>query len=279
MPTTVVPFGVNPSRICDPATSPARILSRFWLALLILILSFASGAIAQQPADGAPGCTHKNGRVCPRCDRDDLWIIVQRCLSGKAGCFQPEDSSRGYIVVKDISPVKPVAYLLIPSKAVTGVEDPQIFKEPVVDFWQYALEESQKHPGPQASHSLAMAINAECSRSEGEFHIHISCAHAGVVKTLQQEDSKILFKSPTTERFPGLRSQYQVIKVRSLTADSSPFEVVKRMLASPGDMQDQGIAVVLSEKPGEFYVLSTTYHDGAGGGGAEELLDQSCAEQ
>ena len=279
MPTTSVPFSFHPSRIGDPASQRTRISLRFWLALLILILSIASGAVAQQPAAAAPGCTHKNGRVCPKCDRDDLLIVIQRCLSGKAACFQPEDSSRGYIVVKDISPVKPVAYLLIPARPVTGVEDPQIFKEPVVDFWQYALEESQKHPGPQASHSLAMAINAECSRSEGQFHIHISCAHAGVVKTLEQEDSKIGFNSPVTERFPGIRSQYQLIKVRSLTGDSSPFEVVKRMLASPGDMEDQGIAVVVSEKPGEFYVLSSTYHDDTGGGGAEELLDQSCTEQ
>lgn len=279
MPTTSLLSGFNPLRIGDSESPRIPIPSRLRFTFLIMALFFARPAIAQQSAAGAPGCTQKNGRVCPRCDRDDLLIVIDKCLSSKGACFQPDDSSRGYIVVKDISPVKPVAYLLIPKAHVTGVEDPQIFKAPVVDFWQYALEESQKHPGRQASHSLAMAINAECSRSEGQFHIHISCAHAGVVKTLEQEDSKIGFTSPTTERFPGIRSQYQVIKVRGLAGDNSPFEIVKRMLASPGDMQDQGIAVVVSEKPGEFYVLSSTYHDGDGGGGAEELLDQTCTEQ
>jgi len=181
--------------------------------------------------------------------------------------------------VKDISPAKPAAYLLIPTKPVSGVEDPEIFKEPIVNFWQYGLEESAKYPGPHPNHSLAMAINAECARSEGQLHIHISCAHVGVVKTLNQGDSKIGFTTPTPERFPGFRSEYQVIKVRGLTGDNSPFEVVRKTLKMPGDMRNQGIAVIASDKPGEFYVLSTTYHDGEGGGGAEELLDQSCAEQ
>lgn len=271
--------GLNPQRIGPTPSPKTRIPLRLWFAVVILCVPFARVAIAQQPVGAAPGCAHKNGRVCPRCDRDDLWVAVEKCLAGKAKCFRPEDSSRGYIVVKDISPVKPVAYLLIPTKAVSGVDDPKIFKEPVVNFWQYALEESEKYPGPHPNRTLAMAINAECARSEGQLHIHMSCAHVGVVKTLNQEDSKIGFATSTPERFPGIRSEYRVVKVRGLIGDSSPFEVVTKMLKPPDDIEDQGIAVIASDKPGEFYVLSTTYHDGEGGGGAEELLDQNCAEQ
>jgi CDP-diacylglycerol pyrophosphatase len=251
---------------------------RLKLALVLPLLTLAvSAAGAQQTSATPAGCTHPNGRVCARCDRDDLWIVTERCLQGKGGCFRPEDSSRGYVVVKDISPMKPMAFLLMPANQVSGVEDPKIFEEPVLDFWQYAFDESKTHPGAQPNHSMAAAINAECARSEGQLHIHISCAHASVVRTLKLQDSKIGFAAPTSETFPGMRSQYEVIKVRSLTGDNSPFKVIRKFLTRPEDMQDQGIAVIPSEKPGEFYVLSTTY-GAQGGGGAEELLDQHCSE-
>jgi len=248
------------------------------LLLILFLILMSAVATAQQTSPGAMGCTHPNGRVCPRCDRDDLSIVVENCLQGKSRCFRPEDSSRGYVVVKDISPMKPMAFLLMPATQVTGVEDPKVFDEPVLDFWQYAFEESQTHPGAQPNHKMAAAINSECTRTEGQLHIHISCAHASVVRTLKQQDSKIGFDAPTPEAFPGMRSHYQVIKVRGLTGVDSPFKVVRKFLSRPEDMQDQGIAVIPSNKPGEFYVLSTTY-SAQGGGGAEEVLDQRCGDE
>lgn len=245
--------------------------------LLLFCTAGFSVAAAQQASSAALGCKHPNGRVCPRCDRDDLSIVVEKCLAGKSRCFRPEDSSLGYVVIKDISPLKPMAFLLMPVKAVSGVEDPKVFDEPVLDFWQYAFEEAKTHPGAQPNHTLAAAINSECTRTEGQLHIHISCAHASVVRTLKLQDSNIGYEAPTEEAFPGMRSQYRVMKVRSLTGENSPFKVVRKFLKQPEGMQDHRIAVIPSDKPGEFYVLSSTY--GQGGGGAEQLLDQHCSDQ
>lgn len=256
---------------------PHSILSRLCWVFLLSMAAW-SAATAQQASFPAVGCTHPNGRVCPRCDRDDLSIVVERCLQGKSRCFRPEDSSHGYVLIKDISPIKPMAFLLMPATPVSGVEDPKIFEEPVINFWQYAFEESRTHPGAQPNHTIAAAINSECTRTEGQLHIHISCAHASVVKTLKLQDSKIGFEAPVPETFPGMRAQYQVIKVRSLTGENSPFKVVRKFLSRPEDMQDQGIAVIASERRGEFYVLSSTYGT-PGGGGAEEILDQRCSDQ
>ena len=174
--------------------------------------------------------------------------------------------------------MKPMAFLLMPAGSVSGVEDPKIFEQPVLDFWQYAFEEAQRHPGAQPNHTMAAAINSECTRTEGRLHIHISCVHASVVRTLKQRDSNIGFNAPTTETFPDMRAQYQVIKVRSLAGENTPFKIVRKFLSRPEDMQDEGIAVIPSERPGEFYVLSSTYGV-QGGGGAEELLDQHCSDQ
>jgi CDP-diacylglycerol pyrophosphatase len=52
-----------------------------------------------------------------------------------------------------------VAYLLMPSIKVTGIEDPLVSKAPVVEFWDYAWSQSRKFPGKQAA-STALAINS-----------------------------------------------------------------------------------------------------------------------
>ena len=65
------------------------------------------------------------------------------------------------------------------------------------------------------------------------------------------------------------------VKVPVLAGENSPFEVVEKMRGgSQAAMAKQGIAVVAARRRGGYYVLDTS--EDAGGGHAEELLDQRC---
>jgi CDP-diacylglycerol pyrophosphatase len=96
-----------------------------------------------------------------------------------------------------------------------------------------------------------------------------------VSKALKEKGDIPLYPAPPVP-LPNLGPHhdhtYSVVKVRGLTGKSSPFEVVKATRGS--EMERQGIAVIATDNPGEFYVLNTSEKDG--GGHAEELLDQRC---
>jgi CDP-diacylglycerol pyrophosphatase len=212
-----------------------------------------------------------------------LWLLAENC-KGDQGCYtscrrsNPDDQ---YVVTKDFRWTKNHAYLIIPSTRMKGIESPEVFDAPFVNLWQYGWEVAKQCPGQPAPHT-GLAINSECSRTEEQLHIHISCVRSAVQQCLQEKDKKGEISSeltrPTELALGPVCNTYKVVKVSSLRGKDSPFKVVQHFPGvSDGNMREQSIAVIGSETPEKFYVLDTYHHD-ANVGGAEELLNQDCSD-
>lgn len=232
----------------------------------------AQSAVAGNQAHDAPAaCTISRGP-------NALWSLAQCCskdLAGNSDCRE-YDAKDEYIILKDNAPTKPDAYLIIPTKRVTGIEDRRIFAWPFLDFWDYAWRQAQKYPGQPASR-IGLAINSERGRTQNQLHIHISCVRPDVSKILEARDNEIGVdpaKSVALE-LPPHNNTYRAVKVTGLTGDKSPFEVIQAIPGVKDHMAEQSIAVIGSQKGNEYYVLDTYYH-GTDSGAAEELLDQNC---
>jgi CDP-diacylglycerol pyrophosphatase len=244
-------------------------------------LWFARAAPAQtapmvQPNPGNPGAA--SCKVAPR--PNALWSLALCCsqnLMSDVGC-RSYDAVDKYIILKDNSPRKPAAYLIIPTIRVTGIEDKQIFLPPVVDFWKYGWQQAQRLVGKPAAET-GLAINSVRGRTETQFHIHIACVQPAVARTLADNAGKIGSNPAMAVNLVLAPADhvYRVIKVRSvLTGAESPFKLVAAMPGAAAEMGAQSIAVVGTMTPGTYYVLDTTAQ-GNNRGAAEELLDQTCS--
>jgi CDP-diacylglycerol pyrophosphatase len=181
-----------------------------------------------------------------------------------------------YVIIKDNDPRKPQAYLILPTAKVTGIEDPLIFKMPVVDFWRHGWAQSTTYPGrPPAD--TALAINSRHARSQNQLHIHISCVRSDVKNALLATPIPSYPDKPVALPLPPHRNAYEVVRVTGLAGSLSPFLMVRDNPAAQADMADQSIAVVGSPTSDEYFVLSTHY-DAGNRGFDEELLNQSCSD-
>jgi CDP-diacylglycerol pyrophosphatase len=208
---------------------------------------------------------------------NSLWSLARCCaqnLSSDPFCRYHSKNDQ-FIILKDNSPAKPNAYLIIPTTKVTGIEDRQIFAAPVADFWAHGWRQAQLYLKKPAAET-ALAINSGNGRSQDQLHIHISCVRRDVARALAENDDRIGGDPAKPVELPlGLQNHvYRVIKVMSLSADS-PFDLAAVMSGAKADMAEQSIAVVGSKTPGVYYVLNTQ-HEGANPGAAEELLEQAC---
>jgi CDP-diacylglycerol pyrophosphatase len=240
-------------------------------------LALVCACTAQQPMAAT------NSTAASQADDTDphviLWRIAKQCkesLAKNPGCrAYVSDGDQEYAIVKDNSPVKPQAYLIIPVARVTGIEDPQILTPPLSKLWESAWLWSAEYPGMPPART-GLEINSAMARSQNQMHIHISCVLPEVTDALAKADIPSEPQKAITMKFPSDHSTYRVVRIENLRGENSPFVVVGKMAGvDKNDMKDQSILVVSAPKQPGFYVLNTTAH-GPGTGHAEDLLDQKC---
>ena len=130
-----------------------------------LALLLALAACAPSPAPEASRAPDPNG----------LLHAMQACLADPAGAdCTAVDRARGFVVIKDDSPEKPEAWLIVPDHEVTGIESPAVFRPPVADFWRYGWEAGARLLPPPARRPRP-CDQLEAGRSQDLLHIHISC--------------------------------------------------------------------------------------------------------
>ena len=262
-----------------------KVFSRDRIVLAVALALVVSFSTPVRPATAETFDARCNARAAEACPTvpgpNPLLALAGDCAADlhRNGncCAHSKSGARDYAIVRDCAAKKPRAYLLIPVKAITGVDDPQIFESPFVGLWAEAWRWARELPGQPASET-GLTINSAGSRSEQQLHIHISCVDRGVNARLETSDIPRYPAKPRelADFGPGHHT-YHAVRVRKLTGESSPFRVVLRRVGKRA-MRHQGIAVIGSQKDGEYYVLSTTETDGQGGH-AEELLDQECTRE
>lgn len=129
-------------------------------------------------------------------DRMALWTIVhEQCVphlragEGPKPCesvdlAQGEDN--GVALLKDRNGV--AQYLAIPTRRVTGIEDPQLLAPDAPDYFAFAwaarraVEARLDHPLPREA--VGVAVNSAFARSQDQLHLHVDCMDKEVVAAL-----------------------------------------------------------------------------------------------
>ncbi len=218
-------------------------------------------------------------------DHDALWKVVhglcvfdQTHLRSPAPCASvdlKDGEEQGTAILKDL--LGRTQFLLIPTRRVTGIEDPLVGEGELPNYWAAAwaarglvATNAQKD---LSRDDIGMAINGAGSRSQSQLHIHIDCVQPQLRRILATQSARI-----TTHwtDFRMLGQNYRVRRIDGKEPDPDPFRLLADDKATP--LAESSLAVIgatfAGGKPG--FVLIAQKAPG-GGVHLEDLLDHSCA--
>jgi CDP-diacylglycerol pyrophosphatase len=223
-------------------------------------------------------------------DPSALWNIVHgQCVpheeSGKGpdpcvGVDLAGGERAGVAILKDL--VGEAQMLAVPTRRITGIEDPQMLAADAPNVFAGAwkakkdLEERLHRTLPRED--VAIAINSEWRRSQDQFHLHIDCVAKNVAVAL----AGFAFQTDDTWREAPIKLNGRSYLVRRLdSADFIGSEPIKLLAAcvagARADMGDYSLAAIgwsFEGKPG--FLLLADKHSPDGGGHAEDLIDHDC---
>ncbi len=224
--------------------------------------------------------------------RSALWRIVDgQCVPAAAAAASrpapcaavaPGDpAGAGYAVLKDRRGA--LQYLLIPTRRVSGIEDPALLAAGAPDYLADAWRERRwmdaTRGAPVPREDVALALNSAWSRSQDQLHVHISCVRADLRARLRSADAAI--GAAWTPLAGGWRGHpYQVRRLVAESLDGS--ELVRDLVrAQAGAMGRQAVAAIGSDYRGQpsFWLLATHVDLGAGwlAGIEGDVQDHACA--
>lgn len=225
-------------------------------------------------------------------DAAALWRIVHDACAPRAEAGQgPKpcetiDLSRGeaegVAILKDLNGVAQM--LAIPTRRITGIEDPQMLAPDAPNVFAAAwkaralVDERLGHTLPREA--IAIAINSKWRRSQEQLHVHVDCLAKNVADTLAG------YRWALGEHWRAMTIALngRVYFARRLdSADLADAEPLLRLLAEGLDgarehMDAYSLAVVgatFDGKPG--FILLADPFSLEGGGHAEDLQDHDCA--
>lgn len=224
-------------------------------------------------------------------DRMALWNIVHgACVvhleagQGAAPCVDVDldkGEDGGEALLKDLRGV--AQELAIPTKRITGIEDPFLLTPEAPNYFIYAwkersaLETLLKKPAPREA--VGVSVNSMFVRSQDQLHLHVDCMDRDVAATLKAHLGEIdaTFK-PMTVALKGRTYLARRLSEAELAA-SSPFRLladgVEGARAQMGAWTVILVGATLDDAPG--FLLLADHVDALGGGHAETLQDHDCA--
>lgn len=273
------------------------------------VASVRAQQVAAQPFASAMSSSAKG---------DDLWIQVNTCIQKAIrNGFMPNPSpippptpcvyiepegpyanlGNGFAILK---PPKssPYHFLTSPTKAITGIEDPQVTfsltpamvntsysRNYWIDAWTWlgktvnVLYKANHKGVVLRPDQMGLAINSEKGRTQNQLHIHMACIKKEVQTTLASVKPPITttWSAPIPFTFLKNNHSYRAIVLANLSAN--PFLVVKTVPGyNPNEPGRSTLAVTGKPATAQYYLLEDYTH-GSDKGVAEELLDKSCTTQ
>jgi CDP-diacylglycerol pyrophosphatase len=266
-------------------------LRRFWLAVgktkgwrrsrrrIFVVLNFALAACVSTFA-------------CPaRADPNALWRIVHgECVPHMEAGLGPKPCERvdldggveqGVAILKDLVGVSQM--LAIPTRRITGIEDPQMLAPNAPPVFAVAwaakplVEERLHRALPREA--VGLAINSAWARSQDQFHVHVDCVAIPVMKALAEYASALdgVWRAMTVPLHGRI---YFARRVDSADlVDVAPLKLLADGVAGARAHMDAyslgAVGATFDGKPG--FVLLADQFSFEGGGHAEDLQDHDCA--
>lgn len=241
-----------------------------------LAVALALAAIAAQPA---------------RADRLALWNIVHgQCAAhaeagqGPAPCERIDlahGDDQGVALLKDLVGV--AQFLAIPTRRVTGVEDPFVLDPAAPDYFAFAWSARDALAARLGStlprEDVSIAINSAFARSQDQLHLHLDCLDKDVAAILQRDlGSFDETWRPMAEPLKGrvywarrvVSDDLSGVRPLALLADGVPD--------AKTHMADESLIAIgarFAGKPG--FALLADRAELTQGGHAEDLQDHNCA--
>lgn len=288
-----------------------------WLTCAALFVFRGAAAWAQ--ADGlGQSASAKTGAAAQEENPNALWEQVNTCIQAAiTKGFMPNPSpippptpcvyiepegpyaniGNGFAILKSRGS-SPYHFLTSPTKAITGIEDPQVTfsltptmvntsysRNYWIDAWVWlgktvnVLYKANHKGVALRPDQMGLAINSKKGRTQNQLHIHMACINKAVQTTLASVKPPITstWSAPIPFTFLKNKHSYRAIVLTNLS--SNPFLVVKTVPGyNPKKPGLPTLAVTGKPKTTQYYLLEDYTHD-SDKGVAEELLDKSCTTQ
>lgn len=242
----------------------------------VLAIVLAAAALAAQPA---------------RADRLALWTIVHgQCAAhaeagqGPAPCERIDlahGDDQGVALLKDRVGI--AQFLAIPTRRVTGVEDPLALDPAAPNYFAFAwgardaLAARLGRALPRED--VSIAINSAFARSQDQLHLHLDCVDPAVAATLAGDLESLDDNwRPMAEPLKGrvywarrvLSDDLSGVRPLALLADGVPD--------AKAHMADESLIVIgATFAGGPGFALLADRAELTQGGHAEDLQDHNCA--
>jgi CDP-diacylglycerol pyrophosphatase len=226
-----------------------------------------------------------------RADPNALWRIVYgACVPHFEAGLGPKPCERvdldggvdqGVAILKDLVGVAQM--LAIPTRRITGIEDPQMLapNAPPVFAVAWAAKSLVEARLGRAlpREAVGLAINSKWARSQEQLHVHVDCMAIPVMKALAEYASALdgVWRAMTVPLHGRI---YFARRVNSMDlADVAPLKLladgVEGARAHMGVYSLAAVGATFEGKPG--FVLLADPFSLEGGGHAEDLQDHDCA--
>ena len=226
-----------------------------------------------------------------RADPNALWRIVHgACVPHVEAGLGPEPCERvdldggvdqGVAVLKDLVGIAQM--LAIPTRRITGIEDPQMLASnapPVfADAWGAKTLVEARLGRALPREAVGLAINSKWARSQEQLHVHVDCMAIPVMKALAEYASSLdgVWRAMTA---PLQGRIYFARRIDSAgLVDVAPLKLLADGIeGARGHMGAYSLAAVgatFDGRPG--FVLLADQFSFEGGGHAEDVQDHDCA--
>ncbi len=201
--------------------------------------------------------------------------------SGDQSGDQNGGAARGYVLLKDRVGV--AQYLLMPTRRITGIEDPALLEPEGVNYFARAwdqrtvLDARLGHPLERTR--VSITVNSIYGRSQDQLHLHLDCLDADVAEALRRADD---IGGPWSRAVVTLKGRrYHLRWIEGDRAPPDLFELLaQEMPGARGNMGAWTLALVGAQRRGGapgFVALAARADPLRGDrGSAEELQDHSC---
>lgn len=183
-----------------------------------------------------------------------LYKAIDDCKQGRnRECLNASE----FVVLKDWC--GPSQLLLVPKRASSGINDPNVSQRDAFNYFNAAWEAAQQFLEKLAilkvdpkihleRDQIGLAINSTVSITDPQFHIHIDRVRPEVTKQLRDNGRRVAFRMRLSDGAP----EYTVVHVKDL--DENPlFELRKKV--GQHSMQFQTL-VVIGAADGGFFILN-----------------------
>lgn len=189
--------------------------------------------------------------------------------------------ANGFAVLKDREGV--AQYLLMPTRKITGIEDPAILAAGAPNYfaeaWNARHLTETKLGRPVMADEMSIAVNSIYGRTQDQLHLHIDCLSADVHKALQTDAGRI---GPKWSRHPFVLAgqPYWIRRIKTGSLDrTNPFNLLAATM--PGARRQMGAwTLVLTGATGQaadLFLIAGRAQPAAGDNGSgESLQDHSC---